>query len=155
MSRFCLISRITGVRRINVMLSLKCHIWSTLVVFVILLPTTAQAQARFALPVDAGAQAASEVEQTAKAKASIGSRGVGPKATVTIEMRDGTTVKGYISETQDASFTLTDARTKETATIAFADVSKVDKGFPRWAKIVIGGVVVWVALGAVIWGLDH
>lgn len=44
MSRLRPISRITGVRKINVMLSLKCHIWSTLALFVILVPSPAPAQ---------------------------------------------------------------------------------------------------------------
>jgi hypothetical protein len=48
-------------------------------------------------------------------------------------------VKGYISETRDTSFTITNPQTKETTTIAFADVSDVDTPFPRWAWIAIVG----------------
>jgi hypothetical protein len=93
------------------------------------------------LPVQARSQTASQIRETAEVKDSIESHGLGPKAKATITTRNGTKVKGYISETRDESFTITDATTKATTTIAFADVADVDTPFPRWATLtIVGGV---------------
>src|SRR5688572_18301120 len=50
----------------------------------------------FAPPVSAGSQAVAGPAQTASVKAAIVSRGTGADATVTLTMRDGAKVKGYI-----------------------------------------------------------
>jgi hypothetical protein len=89
------------------------------------------------LPAAAGSQAVAGAEETAKVKASIASRGRGRDATVTIGMRDGTKLKGYISDAGEKSFRLTDAKTRQTTTIAYGDVVKVDKGRSELTKLFI------------------
>jgi hypothetical protein len=44
---------------------------------------------------------------------------------------------------------MTNTKTKETTTIAFADVADVDTGLPRWAKIVIWAGAAYAAVVAI------
>jgi len=106
-----------------------------------------------AVPVRAASQATSEAEQAGRVKASITSHGVRPKATVTVKMRDGAKMKGYISEVGDESFSLTDAKTLRATTISYTDVATVDRGLPKvvktaiWAGTAIGIVAVIDSIG--------
>ena len=100
------------------------------------------------MPVRADSQEKA-AEQRARVKATIVSIvsdtfSRGNKA-VTIEMRDGMNLKGYIRGALEESFTMRDAKTRQDATIAYDDVAKVDKGRPEWAKLLI---FVGVAYGA-------
>ncbi len=53
--------------------------------------------------------------------------GVGSKARVEIKLRDNTKVKGYVSATGEDSFTITDAKTGASQSVAYADVARVKK----------------------------
>jgi predicted ATP-dependent serine protease len=57
-------------------------------------------------------------------------------------------MKGYISQTGEDSFTLTDSKTKQTSTLAYSDVAQVKGGgLSSTSKTLIGvGVGVGIAL---------
>jgi hypothetical protein len=82
-----------------------------------------------------------------KVKASVAKRGTGPKAKVTVKLKDKTRLKGYISNASGDSFTLSDSKTGQVRTLAYSDVAEVKKqgGLSLGAKIGIG---VGIGLGA-------
>ena len=51
----------------------------------------------------------SDARAVEKVKEEVGKRGTGPKARVEVRFRDGTKLKGYISEARDDHFTVVDA----------------------------------------------
>ena len=85
-----------------------------------------------------------------KARAFVTKRGTGESARVTVRLRDERRVKGYISRSDEDSFTVVDPKTGATSEVAFADVEQVKKpgGFPtKW--VVLGGA----AAAAIIVGV--
>jgi hypothetical protein len=70
-------------------------------------------------------------------KVLIDNLGVGAKVRVTIDRRNGTKVKGYISATDDESVTLTDPNTFRAATIAYNDIVTVKKERSELVKLLI------------------
>ena len=85
-----------------------------------------------------------------KIKAKVAKRGTGEKARVALKMRNGTKMKGFISQSGDDSFTITDPKTKQTSTLAYSDVAQVKRsGLSKTSKILIG-VGVAVAVTAVV-----
>jgi hypothetical protein len=92
-------------------------------------------------------QAAVELgAQEAKVKAEVTKRGVG-QSRVRVSLRDGTEVKGYISEIDDISFALTDQKSGNVTTISYADVSKIKRqGLSKPVKVLIICGVVFGAL---------
>jgi protein subunit release factor B len=100
------------------------------------------------------ASARSKAEKQARfaerVKARIVQLGVGEESYVTVKLRDKTKLAGYISEAREESFVVTDLRTSEATTVAYADVKKV-KGhnLSTGAKVAIGlgiGVAVWLII---------
>ena len=75
-----------------------------------------------------------------KVKASVAKRGTGPKAKVTVKLKDKTKLKGYISSASSDSFSLSDSETGQVRTLAYSDVAEVKKqgGLSLAAKIGIG-----------------
>ena len=75
-----------------------------------------------------------------KVKASVAKRGTGPRAKVTVKLKDKTRLKGYISNASNDSFTLSDSKTGQVRTLAYSDVAEVKKqgGMSLAAKIGIG-----------------
>ena len=86
------------------------------------------------------AQSTQNDRATDKVKAEVAKRGTGPKAKVTVKLKDQTKLKGYISGTAGDSFTLSDSKTGQTKTLAYSDVAEVKKqgGMSLPAKIGIG-----------------
>jgi hypothetical protein len=82
-----------------------------------------------------------------KVKAAVAKRGTGPKAKVSVKLKDRTKLKGYISNANGDSFTLSDLKTGQTRTLAYGDVAEVKKqgGMSLAAKIGIG---VGIGVGA-------
>ena len=75
-----------------------------------------------------------------KVKTEVAKRGTGPKAKVTVKLKDKTKLKGYISNASGDSFTLSDSKTGQVRTLAYSDVAEVKKqgGMSLAAKIGIG-----------------
>lgn len=86
-----------------------------------------------------------------KVKANVAKRGTGPKAKVTVKLKDRTKLKGYISNASGDSFTLSDSKTGQTRTLAYNDVAEVKKqgGLSLAAKIGIGVGIGVGALGLI------
>ena len=90
-----------------------------------------------------------------RTRASVQKLGVGRDARVEVKLRDNTKLKGFISASGQDSFTVTDAKTGASQTVAFADVAQVKKqggGLSTRSWIIIGAVsaaVVIVALTVV------
>ena len=82
-----------------------------------------------------------------KVKADVAKRGTGPKAKVSVKLKDHTKLKGYISNASGDSFTLSDIKTGQARTLAYSDVAEVKKqgGMSLAAKIGIG---VGIGVGA-------
>lgn len=88
-----------------------------------------------------------------KVKANVLKRGTGEKSKVVVKMKDGTKRKGYISQTGENSFDLTDSKTKQTGSLAYSDVAQVKgTGLSTAAKIAIG-VGIGVAVSAIVVGI--
>jgi hypothetical protein len=87
-----------------------------------------------------------------KVKTSVAKRGTGPKAKVTVKLKDKTKLKGYISSASSDSFSLSDSKTGQVRTLAYSDVAEVKKqgGLSLAAKIGIGVGVTVGALALVI-----
>ena len=94
------------------------------------------------------------IAQGAKVKAEVTKRGVGKQSRVRVSLRDGTEVKGYISEVDDSSFALTDQKSGNVTTISYEDVSKIKRqGLSKPAKVlIISGVLVaaWIGIAAAL-----
>ena len=92
------------------------------------------------------AQAQQQSDQTAKVKAEVVNRLNKKEEHVKIRLRNGTEVKGYITQTSDNGFTLSNEKTKTGTEIAYADVQHVEgRGMSKTKKIAIG-----VGIGAAV-----
>lgn len=87
-----------------------------------------------------------------KTRSEVAKLGVGSKARVEVRLRDKTKVKGYVSAAGQDSFNVTDRKTGETRTVAYAEVSKVRRpggGLSPLTWGIIGGA----AAAAIIVGV--
>ena len=64
--------------------------------------------------------------QAADVRAKIDRAGIGEKAKVTVWLRDGRKIKGYVAERRDADFVLRDRRTDAPSIVPYNDVTKLD-----------------------------
>lgn len=99
-------------------------------------------------PVAAATKAEKEARFAGKVKTEIAKLGVGRDTRVEVKLRDKTRLKGFISETSENGFVVTDLKTGASNTIAYADVSKVKgNNLNTGAKIAIGiGIGVGITL---------
>jgi hypothetical protein len=100
-----------------------------------------------AMPILAVAKTVQVESRVEKVKADVARRGTGKKVRVTVKLQDGSKLKGYISQAEDGSFTLTDSKTGQDRTLAYRDVAQVKKqgGMSVGAKLGIG---LGIAVGA-------
>lgn len=99
-----------------------------------------------ALPVRVEArQEGAEAARAAKVKADVAKRGTGEKARVTVELRDGRKVRGYVSGAGENDFAVTDPKTGQATTLGYGEVSRVSgRGMSKGAKI---GLIVGIGVG--------
>jgi len=93
-----------------------------------------------------------------KVKVDVGRLGVGEKAKAKITLKNGTKVKGYISEVREENFVLRDQKTDAPTTIAYTEVVKVERnrGHSTARNIAIGiGIGVGAFLAIVAITLAH
>ena len=87
-------------------------------------------------------------KNVAKVKAEVQKRGIGKQSRLKVTLRDQTEVKGYVSQIGDTSFQITNPKTQDVTTIAYADVKKVRK--PGLSRSVGTAIVVGVAAAALL-----
>src|SRR5262245_26507110 len=84
-----------------------------------------------------------EARLAEKVKAGIAKLGVGPDARVKVNLKNKTKLAGYISETENESFVVTDLKTGHTTTVAYADVAQVQgNNLTTRTKIIIAAAIV-------------
>jgi len=90
-------------------------------------------------------------------KTKITKLGIGEKARAQIKLRNGQKIKGYVSNAGEKDFALTDSKSGQTTTIAYADVVEVKKpGMSKRTKILIGVGIGVVATAAILaWAVTH
>ncbi|MBP6822179.1 MAG: hypothetical protein KA368_11595 [Acidobacteria bacterium] len=87
-------------------------------------------------------------EFTSKVKTGIAKLGVGPEARVEVKLRDKTKLRGYISQINDGSFVIADAKTGATTEVTYPNVTSVTgKNLSTGAIIAIS---VAIAVGATL-----
>ena len=94
-------------------------------------------------------QGGSKVPTVEAVKSKIARQGTGAKAKVTIRLKNGTKVKGYVAQTGEDDFVVRHRKTDAPTTISYADVLKVEenRGHSTARNIAIG---VAVGVGAVL-----
>jgi len=81
-----------------------------------------------------------------KVKEGIGKLGIGENARVEVKLRDKTKLKGYISEAEEDSFVVVDAKTGESTRVAYPAVKQVKgNNLHIGVKIAIGVAIAIVA----------
>jgi hypothetical protein len=87
-----------------------------------------------------------------KLKTDVYRFGLGKDSKVVVKLKDGTQLKGYISQTIEDSFDLTDAKTRQFTTIPYRDVAHIkQQGRSIGAKFALEmGVVAAIIVIAVI-----
>ena len=96
-------------------------------------------------------QSATYDAQASKARAKVES--LGNNARVEVKLRDNTKVKGNLSAITTDSFTVTDAKTGTTNTVAYNQVDEVKKaggGLSTKTWLIIGGAVVGTVITWII-----
>ena len=90
------------------------------------------------VPAFAKSSAEKDAERAAKVRAQITKLGTGKDARVKLELRDKTKLEGYLSETGDTHFAVTDSAGR-TTTVAYPQVKKAHgNNLSTGAKIAIG-----------------
>ncbi len=102
-----------------------------------------------AAPVRA-AQGNDDAQAVEKVRVKVAKIGTGDKTRVTVRKKDGTKIKGTISQAGADDFTVRDRKTNATTTIPYSDVAKLEDNRGSSLKnvlIVVGvGVVAFVVL---------
>ncbi len=107
-----------------------------------------------ARPVCAASQAGDDAQTTEQVKVKIVRLGIGEKARATVKLKDGTKLKGYISQAGENDFTIRDKKTDAPTTVSYRDVAKVEsnRGHSTAKHIGIGigiGVGAFLAILAI------
>lgn len=102
-----------------------------------------------AAPTLAGPSRTTQAQTVEQIKIKVAKLGVGEKARATVQLKDGTKIKGYITEARDGEFVIRDRQTNEPRTVSYQDVVKIEKsgGHSTARNIAIG---VAVGVGAVL-----
>ena len=108
-------------------------------------------------PLGPTARAQQQLDQTAKVKAEVVKRLNKKEDHVKVRLRNGTEVRGYITQTSDNGFTLSDEKTKTGTDIAYADVQRIEgRGMSKTKKIAIAvGIGVAIFAAAFAYGFTH
>jgi len=112
------------------------------------------------LSIGAGAQSeadeqARERENTAAvAKTRVQAIGTGKRSVVYIKLRDGTQLRGYITQIADNSFTVADKTTNKITSVSYADVVTLREKAPSSAKtklLIVVGIGVSILAGVAVY----
>ena len=95
---------------------------------------------------------AQQLDQTTKVKAEVINRLNKKEGHVKVKLRNGSEVKGHITQTSENGFTVANDKTRASTDIAYADVQNVEgRGMSKKKKILIGvgiGAGIFIALTA-------
>jgi len=92
----------------------------------------------------ASTRAEKEAQLADKIKTGIAKLGTGKQALVKVKLRDGTKLAGYISEANENSFVIVDAKTLISTTVAYPNVTQVkgnNLSSGVWLAIGIGALI--------------
>ena len=94
-------------------------------------------------------QAEKDAQTLEQIKVKVARLGVGERARVTVRYKDGTKLKGYISQAKDDEFIVRDRKTDAPSVVRYRDVARVDsnRGHSTARNVTIGVVV---GVGAVL-----
>lgn len=108
-------------------------------------------------PLGPTARAQQQVDQTAKVKAEVVNRLNKKEEHVKVRLRNGTEVRGYITQTSDNGFTLSNEKTKTGTEIAYADVQHIEgRGMSKTKKIAIAaGIGAAIFAAAFAYAFTH
>lgn len=86
------------------------------------------------------AQSEDDARLLAKVKADVAALGVGAEAQVRVKLRDGKTLKGYISQANEDSFTVANAKSGATIVVPYKTVAEArrPRGLSTRAAIFTG-----------------
>jgi len=95
--------------------------------------------------------------QTAKVKAEVVKRLNKKETHVKITLRNGSQVRGHITQTSDNGFKLADEKTGNPTDIAYDDVTNVEgRGMSKTKKVLIGtGIAAAVIIAVVAYAITH
>ncbi len=85
----------------------------------------------------ASGNAEKEAEFAEKVKSEIAKIGVGTDARIKVKLKDGTKLKGYVSEIKDTEFSVTDAKTGKTIPVPYSHAKQI-KGNNLLTGVIIG-----------------
>lgn len=101
-----------------------------------------------AYPASAATNSNKDIERAEKVRNGVARLGTGPDARVKLKLKDKTKYEGYISEARADGFSVTDAKTGNTADIAYSEVKQIKgNNLSTGAKIGIG---IGIGAGAVL-----
>ena len=88
-------------------------------------------------------QGESDAQLQEKVRRKLARLGVGERARATIWLKDGTKIKGYISQTREADVVMRDRKTDVPTPVLYKDIAKVDdnRGHGTAKAIGIGAAV--------------
>jgi hypothetical protein len=88
-------------------------------------------------------QGENEAQLLEQVKVKVARLGVGEKARVTVKFKDGTKLKGYISQAKDAEFVVRDRKTDAPSVVLYRDVARIDsnRGHSTARNVAIGTAI--------------
>lgn len=93
--------------------------------------------------VAAQTQADKDAQASEQVKSKVARLGVGEKARVTVKYKDGTKLKGYLSQAKEDEFVVRDRQTDAPTAILYRDVARVDsnRGHSTARNVALGAGV--------------
>src|ERR1039458_9805841 len=81
---------------------------------------------------ETGGQAQGQPDKAASVKAQVRKIGIGESFVVRVKLKDGTDLRGYLSQIENDSFTITDKATNKATSVSYGDVRSLKgKGLDR------------------------
>ena len=105
-------------------------------------------------------QAGDDAQLREQVKVKVARLGLGEQARVTVRFKDGSKLKGYISQAKDEEFIVRDRKTNVPTVVLFRDVARVEsnRGHSTARNVALGTVIgvgsVLTVLGILIASLD-
>lgn len=88
-------------------------------------------------------QAEKDAQTLEQIRVKVARLGVGERARVTVKYKDGTKLKGYISQAKDDEFTVRDRETDAPSVVRYRDVARVEsnRGHSTARNVAIGTAI--------------